>query len=171
MQGIKDRETNSEINRPFPLLCTQGHKLEVVQSEKDIGVVIDCDLSFDIHIAEKVNKATRLVNIIRRSFMYLDEESFLCLYKSIVRHLEYANQVWATRLQWQIDSVENVQRRVTKLIPGFDNLEYEERLKKLKLHPLTYRRLRGDLIETFKILSPKYDPDQCMRRLYRFERR
>ena len=94
--------------------------------------------------------------------MYLDEESFLCLYKSIVRpHLEYANQVWAQRLQRQIDCVENVQRRATKLIPGFNNLEYDERLKKLKLPTLTYRRLRGDLIETFKILFPKYYPDVC----------
>ena len=152
----------AELTDLFNYYTLRGHKLEVVQSEKDIGVVIDCDLSFDIHIAEKVNKATRLVNIIRRSFMYLDEESFLCLYKSIVRpHLEYANQVWAPRLQRQIDSVENVQRRATKLIPGFDHLEYEERLKKLKLPTLTYRRLRGDLIETFKILSKKYDPDVC----------
>ena len=94
--------------------------------------------------------------------MYLDEESFLCLYKSMVRpHLEYANQVWAIRLKCQIDIIENVQKRATKVILGFDNIEYEERLKKLKLHTLTYRRLRGDLIETYKILSPKYDPDVC----------
>ena len=84
----------AELTYLFSYYTLWGHKLEVVQSEKDIGVVIDCDLSFDIHIANKVNKATRLVNIIRRYFMYLDEESFLCLYKSIVRpHLEYANQV------------------------------------------------------------------------------
>ena len=56
-----------KIGRLFTYHTLRGHKLGVVQSEKDIGVVIDCDLSFDIHIAEKVNKATRLVNIIRRS--------------------------------------------------------------------------------------------------------
>ena len=112
----------AQLTDLFNYYTLRGHKLEVVQSEKDIGVVIDCDLSFDIHIAEKVNKATRLVNIIRKSFMYLDEESFLCLYKSIVRpYLEYANRVWAPRLQRQIDSVENAQRRATKLIPGFDH--------------------------------------------------
>ena len=158
-----------QIGRPIAELTDlllyytlRGHKLEVVQSEMDIGVVIDCDLSFDIHLAVRVNKATRLVNIIRRSFMYLDKESFLCLYKSIVRpHLEYANQVWAPRLQRQIDSEENVHRTATKLIPGFDNLEYKERLKKLKLPTLTYRRLKDDLIEIFKIISQKYDPGVC----------
>ena len=86
-----------------------------------------------------------------------------CVYISqyVRPHLEYAYQVWAPRLQKQIDSVENVQRRATKLIPGFDDLEHRERLKKLKLPTLTFRRLRGDLIETFKILSQNYDPDVC----------
>ena len=55
--------------------------------------------------------------------MYLDEEIFLNLYKALVRpHLEYANQIWSPRLQRQIDSIENVQKRATKLLPGYDNL-------------------------------------------------
>ena len=79
--------------------CTlSDHHLEVANNEKDIGVVIDCDLIFDKHIAEKMNKATKIVNIIRRSFMYLDEEIFLNLYKALVRpHLECANQIWPPR--------------------------------------------------------------------------
>ena len=146
----------SDIFNPYTL---SDHHLEV---EKDIGVIIDCELSFDKHIAEKVNKATKIVNIIRRSFMYLAEEIFLNLYKALVRpHLEYANQIWSPRLQRQIDSIENVQKRATKLLPMYDNLSYEERLKKLRLPTLTYRRLRGDLIETYKILTNKYDPEIC----------
>ena len=149
----------SDIFNPYTL---SDHHLEVVENEKYIRVIIDCELSFDKHIAEKVNKATKIVNIIRRSFMYLDEEIFLNLYKALVRpHLEYANQIWAPRLQRQIDSIENVQKRATKLLPGYDNLSYEERLKKLRLPSLTYRRLKGDLIETYKILTNKYDPEIC----------
>ena len=46
-------------HRP-PTFCTlRGHKLEVIQCEKDIEVFIGCDLSFDLHIVEKVNKAIR----------------------------------------------------------------------------------------------------------------
>ena len=75
--------------------------------------------------------------------------------------MEYANQVWAPRVLKHIDMIENVQRRATKLIPGFKNLSYEERLRKLKLPSLTYRRLRGDLIEMYKIISGKYDPEVC----------
>ena len=74
---LKIRRPIAELTDLFNYHTPRGHKLKVVLCEKDIGVVKYCDLSFDIHIAEKVNKATRLVNIIRRSFMHLHEESFL----------------------------------------------------------------------------------------------
>ena len=45
-------------------------------------------------------------------------------------------------------ALENVQRRATKKIPGFKNMSYEDRLQKLKLPTLAYRRKRGDMIET-----------------------
>ena len=80
------------------------------------------------------------------------------MYKALVRtHLEHANQVWAPYLKKDITAIENVQRRATKLIPGFKDLTYPERLKRLKLPTLGYRRLRGDMIEMFKILRGKYD--------------
>ena len=53
--------------------------------------------------------------------------------------------------------IENVQRRATKQLPGLKNLSYPERLRKLKLPTLTFRRIRGDMIELYKILSGKYD--------------
>ena len=57
--------------------------------------------------------------------------------------------------------LENVQRRATKLVPGLEELSYEERLRELKLPTLAYRRLRGDLIEVFKIMSGKCDSVVC----------
>ena len=41
------------------------------------------------------------------------------------------------------------------------NLSYEERLRALKLPTLAYRRLRGDLIEVYKIMSGKADSEVC----------
>ena len=59
-----------------------------------------------------------------------------------------------------ITSIENVQRRATKLISGFHDLEYSERLKRLASLPtLAYRRMRGDMIELYKIMTGKYDSD------------
>ena len=55
--------------------------------------------------------------------------------------------------------LENVQRRATKSIPGLSSLSYEERLRKIKIPTLAYRRIGGDMIETYKILTGKYDPE------------
>ena len=139
----------------------EGQKgVEFKDHEKDIGVVIDNKLSFEKHISEKVNKANSIMGVIRRTFECLDQKTFKLLYTSLVRpHLEYANQVWNPYLKKHIDLLENVQRRSTKLIPGLSNFSYTERLKILNLPSLAYRRTRGDMIEMYKILSGKYDPE------------
>ena len=70
--------------------------MDITTSEKDVGVIIDNKLSFDLHITEKVNKANSVVGAIRRSFEYLDKDTFKKLYRptALVRpHLEYANAV------------------------------------------------------------------------------
>ena len=67
-----------DICNPYTL---SQHQLEVVDHEKDIGVTADFDLTFDKHMSHKINKA----NGIRRSFIHLDEESFLRPYKASVR--------------------------------------------------------------------------------------
>ena len=64
-----------------------------VQTEKDLGVIVDSRLLFREHIAKKTRLANCMVAIIRRSFIYLNAEVLTTLYKALVRtHLEYANQ-------------------------------------------------------------------------------
>ena len=65
-------------------------------------------------------------------------------------HLEYAQAVWAPYLAKYVNMLEKVQIRATKLIDGFKNVEYSDRLRRLNLPTLTYRRARGDLIELYK---------------------
>jgi hypothetical protein len=133
--------------------------LEVVKSEKDIGVTIDQYIAFDKHIQLQVNKANQLVGIIRRTFDHLEYRTFCLLFKALVRpHLEYAGSVWSPHKICDIESIENVQRRATKMLPHLKDKSYEERLRILQLPTLKYRRLRGDMIETFKILNKVYDP-------------
>ena len=74
-------------------------------------------------------------------------------------HLDYACSVWAPYKKKYINKIESVQKRATKQIPGFNNLSYPERLKKLKLPTMAYRRIKGDMIETYKIINEKYDPE------------
>ena len=136
------------------------------RTEKDIGVVIDDKLAFSDHLADKINKANKIVGLIRRTFQHLECATFKPLFTALVRpHLEYANQVWCPHLVKDIEAVENVQRRATKLVPRLRDMTYQERLRRLNLPTLAYRRARGDQIETYKILSGKYD-EECTEGLF-----
>ena len=100
------------------------------------------------------------MGLIRRSFTYLDNACFTTLYKSFVRpHLEYASSTWDARHKKTKDQIEKVQRRATKSVPCCKNLDYHARLKLLKLPCLAYRKLRGDMIESYKCLTGYYDEE------------
>ena len=94
-----------------------------------------------------------------RNFTYKSSEVLNPLFKSLVRpHLEYANSVWCPYLKKDINRIEKVQRHYTKKIHNMKGLTYHQRLEKLKLPSLEYRRVRGDLIEVYKITHNIYDP-------------
>ena len=103
---------------------------------------------------------------IRRSFTDLNSDNFRNLFTTMIRpHLEYAAAVWSPHMKKDIQLIENVQRRATKQLPIISKLPYSERLRQLDLPTLRYRRIRGDMIEVFKIL--KYydsDPNQILQR-------
>ena len=125
--------------------------------EKDLGVIVDSGLTFSEHIATQVNKANRILGLIRRSFEWTDKDTVKTLYKSLVRpHLEYCNAVAFPRFAKDVKLLESVQRRATKLVPQLRELPYTERLKALDLSSLEYRRQQRDLIEAYKFMQGKY---------------
>ncbi len=78
-------------------------------------MTVDSELELNRHINEKVNKANRIMAVIRRTFSCLDDTNFLSIYKVLVRsQLEYAASVWSLYTQKNIDAIENVQKRTTK---------------------------------------------------------
>ena len=131
-----------------------------VNSEVDLGVCVDSELNFDEQRKLRIGKANKMVGAVRRSFQFLDPYTFVKLYKSMIRcHVENAVPVWFPYLQKDIDEVEAVQRRATKMLAVTKGLEYEDRLRLLKLPTLVYRRHRGDLIELYKMLNGQYDQE------------
>ena len=120
-----------------------------------------------------MGKANRILGMVRASYTFLDGPTLRRLYTSLVRpHLEYANSVWNPPYIKDAQSIENVQRRATRLVPELQKEclygnhkrkpDYIERLQILKLPSLYYRRARGDMIEVWKYLNGIYQVDQQM---------
>jgi len=92
--------------------------------------------------------------MIKQTFVDRSKDTILALYRSLVRpHLEYCCPIWDPHYNKNIKLIEGVRRRATKLVQGIDHLSYDERLEYLGLTRLDRRRIRGDLIETYKILN------------------
>ena len=131
-----------------------GEDIQEVGKEKDLGVIVDNKLNFNEQCATAAKRGNMVLGIMKRNFNLGDKDVTLKLYKSMVRpHLEYSIQAWSPHTKKNIKLLEGVQRRATKLVRGCRNLEYEDRLKVLGLTTLETRRLRGDMLETFKIVS------------------
>ena len=100
-----------------------------------------------------------MLGIIKSNFIYLTPDSFVILYNALVRsHLEYA-AVWNPHYQLLIEKLEKVQKSAAKLVLTVKSQKYDERLRKLNLCTLIFRRMRGDMIEVYTIFNGKYDEE------------
>ena len=110
-------------------------------------------------------KATTVLRLIKRHFHDINIPTFRILYTTFVwPHIEYCVQVWSPHLRKDINTLERIQMRATKLVPELRHLTkltYNKHLYWLDLTTLEKRRLRGDLIETYKILSGKESIDSA----------
>ena len=133
--------------------CNANTSIDNPESEKDLGIFFENEYSFQMHVNKTANRANVLVGLIRRSFNYMDSEMFLTLYCTLVRPiLEYGVVIWYPILRRNINKIEAVQRRATKLVHTIRHMTYRERLIALNLYSLTYRRRRGDLIQVYRIV-------------------
>jgi hypothetical protein len=131
-----------------------GKILNSVDKERDLGVIISSNLKSTEQCIIAANKANKVLGMIRRNIKLKSKEIIVALYKALVRpRLEYCIQAWNPNLVKDIELLESVQRRATRMINGLKNDSYAIRLKKSGLTTLVDRRNRGDLIQTFKIIK------------------
>ena len=146
---------NSNPNLIYKL---DGINLEVSEQEKDLGVITCNSLLWNEQIKASISKANKMICWIVRNLIIREKSVMLAIYKALIRpHLEYCVQLWnpvAAHGSWAIVlELEGVQRRFTRLISEIGTLPYSRRLEILNLTTLAERRIRGDLVETFKAAS------------------
>ena len=94
------------------------HQLAMVHNIKDLGVIFDDKLNFEMHMNEKINKANSIMGIIRRAYKFLNKINFIPLYKAMVRsYFDYASTIYYPLKKEYVNLIEGVQRRATKLVP------------------------------------------------------
>ena len=126
--------------------------IEKTLSERDLGVQVSSDLKYNDQISKATSKANSMLGQLKRTFVTRDKIIWKKLYTTYVRpHLEFAVAAWNPYLKKDINLIEKVQRRATKVSPTIRHLTYERRLANLNLTTLEIRRTRGDLIQKYKI--------------------
>jgi ribonucleases P/MRP protein subunit RPP40 len=141
-------------NNPKPEYYLSGEKIQSTNIERDLGVLIQDDLDQSQQVAKVVKKANQMLGLISRTYTNKSRDNIIPLYKTLVRpHLEFAVQAWRPYKQKDIDNIESVQRRATRMVSELTDMDYPSRLKNTNLISLEMRRLRADLIEVFKIMK------------------
>lgn len=138
-------------------------QLEQVYSIRDLGVTFDSKLKFNEHISNIINKSYRCLGFITRITKKFNNTKCLdLLYNALVRtNLEYASTIWSPYQVTYKHSIERVQKKFTRLIyfkKGMAKVDYNLRLKHLKMISLESRRIYSDMSFLHKIIHNQINP-------------
>jgi len=125
--------------------------IESSPAEKDWRVLINEKLDVNHQCALAAQKANLILGCIKSSVASSLRKVIPPLYSTLVRpHLESCIQLWSPQHKKDMELLEWVQRRATKMMRGLEHISYKDRLRELWLFSLEKRRLQGDLIAAFQ---------------------
>ncbi|KAJ7402495.1 hypothetical protein BTVI_85903 [Pitangus sulphuratus] len=150
----KCRVLHLERNKPEHQHRLGSDLLESSSAGKDLGVLVDTQLSMSQQCVLVDKKAKEILGCIRMSIASRSREVILLLCSVLVRpHLKCCIQFWASQYKTDMELLEQVQQRVTKMIRELEHLSYKERLVDLGLFSLQKRRVRRDLVNVYQYLK------------------
>ena len=138
-----------------------GITLEKIDAIKDLGVDVSARLDWSNHVKHVVKKSNRKMGMIMRSVGFnAPVKVTKTLYTALVRDdLEYSSCLWSGTSKQNVQLIEGVQRRATKFIMHYPDMDYKERLTSLDLLPLSSRRELNDLNFFYRCKLGQYDLD------------
>ncbi|MCG8430647.1 MAG: hypothetical protein MJA29_05710 [Candidatus Omnitrophica bacterium] len=147
----------------LPCYSVGSLDLEVVTEINDLGFILSSNKKFSAHCKKITKKACRISANVFRNFKNRDTNFLIKLFNTYIILIklfntyirpvvEYGISVWNPYLLKDIDLVEKVLRSYTKRIPEISHLNYNDRLKTLKIKSLEHRRIIADLNLGYKII-------------------
>ena len=126
---------------------------------RDLGVLINTNLTWGTHCRGLINKCNRTIRMIKRAVGFNAPVNVTTsLYRTLVRsNLEYCSSVCSPSTVSDTKAIESIQRAATRYILNYPEIKYDQRCTMLHLHPLSYRREITDLLYVFKCIKGYYD--------------
>ena len=135
-------------------ICIQNSTLSCEETVKLLGIEIDYQLNFDIHISSICKKASQQLNILKRLGRYLDRLSKLTIFHTfILSNLNFCPLAWHFCTDKNSKKLEKVQERALRFVYDDYTTSYINLFEKALVPSLQIKRIRTMALETYKIVN------------------
>ena len=115
--------TGKRLRRPMDLdpgkleVVKDTAEVEQVESHKRLGLIIDEDLTYEVHVDELCNKLSKCLGLLRHISPYLKKNQRIIYFNALIKLLMmYASSVWTSCNKMLLERVLRMQKRAARII-------------------------------------------------------